>query len=246
MAYYTLVVTLSCDTREACSRNVSERRRRTIDAPILALLFGICQLLCGESGGQLRGAFQVKAMECNGTLISSSANHPKMTRGVWAVIWGKSMVLKLINYCLGGKDREICADPDNAESSYQLVETYLREQNIVITLELVDSLNDVPLKRTTIRRNFLKGKKAIREIDGQQVAQGAFLQHLGAVLMPQLPKDDKPAFRQAISHNIRYNEQSLTRTLHTSDKFTRDIEYEALSLYAGVLDGRSIGETKPR
>ena len=156
------------------------------------------------------------------------------------------MVLKLINYCLGGKDREICADPDNAESSYQLVETYLREQNIVITLELVDSLNDVPLKRTTIRKNFLKGKKAIREIDGQQVAQGVFLQQLGAVLMPQLPKDDKPTFRQAISHNIRYNEQSLTRTLHTLDKFTRDIEYEALSLYAGVLDGRSIGETKPR
>lgn len=40
---------------------------------------------------------------------------------------GKTTVLKLINYCLGGKDREIYADPDNTKSSYQLVETYLRE-----------------------------------------------------------------------------------------------------------------------
>ena len=163
---------------------------------------------------------------------------------------GKTTVLKLINYCLGGKDREIYADPDNTKSSYQLVETYLREQNVVVTLELVDSLDDVPLKRTTIRRNFLKGKKAIREIDGQQVAQGAFLQHLGVVLMPQLPKDDKPTFRQAISHNIRYNEQSLTHTLHTLDKFTRNIEYEALFLFMlgcsteGASEKQSLAERR--
>lgn len=163
---------------------------------------------------------------------------------------GKTTVLKLINYCLGGKDREIYADPDNTKSSYQLVETYLREQNVVVTLELVDSLDDVPLKRTTIRRNFLKGKKAIREIDGQQVAQGAFLRHLGAVLMPQLPEDDKPTFRQAISHNIRYNEQSLTHTLHTLDKFTRNIEYEALFLFMlgcsteGASEKQSLAEKR--
>lgn len=68
--------------------------------------------------------------------------------------------------------------------------------------------------------------------------------------MPQLPKDDKPTFRQAISHNIRYDEQSLTRTLHTLDKFTRNIEYEALFLFMlgcsteGASEKQSLAEKR--
>ena len=144
---------------------------------------------------------------------------------------GKTTVLKLINYCLGGDMKEIFADTENKKASYQLVENFLQERKVEVTLELVDSLAEVPLKKTTIRRNFLKGRTAIREINGRQVKSADFDKTLGAVLMPQLPQDDKPTFRQAISHNVRYSEQALSSTLHTLDRYTRNVEYEALYLF---------------
>lgn len=41
----------------------------------------------------------------------------------------------------------------------------------------------------------------------------------------------KPSFRQIISHNIRYKDESINKTLKTLDKFTSDVEYETLYLY---------------
>ena len=42
---------------------------------------------------------------------------------------------------------------------------------------------------------------------------------------------EKPTFRQIISHNIRYKDDSINNTLKTLDKFTSDVEYETLYLY---------------
>ena len=41
----------------------------------------------------------------------------------------------------------------------------------------------------------------------------------------------KPTFRQIISHNIRYKDQSLSNTLKTLDRYTSDAEYETLYLF---------------
>ena len=48
-----------------------------------------------------------------------------------------------------------------------------------------------------------------------------------------MPEKDteKPKFRQIISHNIRYKEDSINNTLKTLNAFTTDIEYETLYLY---------------
>ena len=42
---------------------------------------------------------------------------------------------------------------------------------------------------------------------------------------------EKPTFRQIISHNIRYKDESLNNTLKTLDHYTTDAEYETLYLY---------------
>lgn len=50
---------------------------------------------------------------------------------------------------------------------------------------------------------------------------------------------EKPSFRQVISHNIRYKDDSINKTLKTLDKFTTDVEYETLYLYllGCIFDG---------
>lgn len=144
---------------------------------------------------------------------------------------GKTTVLKLIDFCLGGTEKEIYQDPENKKAVYETVRDYLEKQAVEVILILVDTLVGVPQQRTEIRRNFLKGKDAIREIDGQQVKAKDFIPVLASKILPQLPPEGKPTFRQVISHNIRYSELSLTHTLRTLSNFTRDVEYEALYLF---------------
>lgn len=50
------------------------------------------------------------------------------------------------------------------------------------------------------------------------------------LIFPSL-KSEKPTFRQLISHNIRYKDESVNNTLKTLNRFTRDVEYETLYLY---------------
>lgn len=143
---------------------------------------------------------------------------------------GKTTVLKLINYCLGGDGKEIFTDEENKKAVYQEVKDYLLENEILITLTLVEDLNVRNSKMIVIERDFLSGKNAIRRINGEQTLQRDFEEELKRLLFPSL-KSDKPTFRQLISHNIRYKDESVNNTLKTLNRFTRDVEYETLYLY---------------
>ncbi|MFM1533932.1 DUF2326 domain-containing protein, partial [Helcococcus ovis] len=143
---------------------------------------------------------------------------------------GKTTVLKLINYCLGGDGKEIFTDEENKKAVYQEVKDYLLENEILITLTLVEDLNVRNSKMIVIERDFLSGKNAIRRINGEQTLQRDFEEELKRLIFPSL-KSDKPTFRQLISHNIRYKDESVNNTLKTLNRFTRDVEYETLYLY---------------
>jgi len=143
---------------------------------------------------------------------------------------GKTTVLKLINYCLGGDGKEIFTDEENKKAVYQEVNDYLLENEILITLTLVEDLNVRNSKMIVIERDFLSGKNAIRRINGEQTLQRDFEEELKRLIFPSL-KSDKPTFRQLISHNIRYKDESVNNTLKTLNRFTRDVEYETLYLY---------------
>lgn len=143
---------------------------------------------------------------------------------------GKTTVLKLIDFCLGANPNIIFTDTENKKDIYTLVKDFLIDEQITITLILTDTFDDSAIKKVEIQRNFLAGKKAIRKINGKSVSAKDFEDELESVIMPD--KDiEKPSFRQIISHNIRYRDDSINNTLKTLSAFTTDVEYETLYLY---------------
>lgn len=144
---------------------------------------------------------------------------------------GKTTILKLINFCLGGEGKDIYTDEENKGKRYEEIKAFLEENEVLITLTLVSSSKDAnSRKKVVIERNFLNGKKNIRRIDGKQIRKKEFEKMLCSILFPN-NDNDKPTFRQIISHNIRYRDDSLNKTLKTLNPYTSDVEYESLCLY---------------
>lgn len=143
---------------------------------------------------------------------------------------GKTTVLKLIDFCLGAKGNIIYTDTENKKEVYDVVKNFLVDEEIEILLVLTESLTDPEAKQLEIRRNFLTHKKAVRTLNGKAVLDKEFEDELSRCIFPE-KEAEKPTFRQIISHNIRYRDESINSTLKTLDKFTTDIEYETLYLY---------------
>jgi len=144
---------------------------------------------------------------------------------------GKTTVLKLVDFCLGSDKKNIYVDPETKRSEYKLVKDFLIENKVLITLCLTSDLDNDKANEIIIERNFLSSvKEGIRRINGQQVLAENFEIELGKTLFPD-HLEDKPSFRQIISHNIRYKDENINNTLKTLDKFTTDAEYETLYLF---------------
>lgn len=143
---------------------------------------------------------------------------------------GKTTVLKLIDFCLGAKPNIIYTDIENTKDIYAIVKNFLNDEEIIISLVLINDINNPNSKRLEISRNFLSRKKTIRKINGKTILDKEFEQELEKQIMPN-KHIEKPTFRQIISHNIRYKDDSINKTLKTLDKFTTDVEYETLYLY---------------
>lgn len=143
---------------------------------------------------------------------------------------GKTTVLKLINFCLGGEGKDIYTDEENRNKVYEEVKSFLINQEVLVTLTLTNNFNLENKERLVIERNFLSGKKAIKKINGISMSKKDFENELLIKIFPE-HKDEKPSFKQIISHNIRYNDNSINKTLKTLNSFTSDVEYETLYLY---------------
>lgn len=143
---------------------------------------------------------------------------------------GKTTVLKLVDFCLGAKANIIYTDTENKKEIYDVVKNYLINEEILITLVLIENFNNPDAIQLEIQRNFLTHKKAIKKINGKSVLDKEFEETLEKYIMPG-KEAEKPTFRQVISHNIRYKDESINNTLKTLNKFTTDIEYETLYLY---------------
>ncbi len=143
---------------------------------------------------------------------------------------GKTTVLKLIYFCLGGEGKDIYTDEENKNKVYEDVKNFLINQEVLVTLTLTNGFNIENKNQLVIERNFLSGKNAIRKINGESILKKDFENELLAKIFPE-HKNEKPSFKQIISHNIRYKDNSINKTLKTLDAFTSDVEYETLYLY---------------
>ncbi len=144
---------------------------------------------------------------------------------------GKTTVLKLIDFCLGAKAKNIYEDPEDRKEIYTLVKDFLVDSEILITLTLTENLDDDTANTIIISRNFLSSKtKIIKEINGIHYIDEDFEPKLTELLFPEHTAS-KPTLRQIISHNIRYKDLSINNTLKTLDRYTSNAEYETLHLF---------------
>ena len=142
---------------------------------------------------------------------------------------GKTTVLKLVDFCLGAKSAIIFSDTEDKKSLYQEIKDFLVDNKVLITLVLTEKF-DSNAKTLIIERNFLSKKGVIRRINGEDILEREFEDELLRLLIPH-QKAEKPSFRQIISHNIRYKDESINNTIKTLNRYTSDVEYEALYLF---------------
>jgi uncharacterized protein YydD (DUF2326 family) len=143
---------------------------------------------------------------------------------------GKTTTLMLIDFCLGAEPDGIYLDPETKKNVYILVKNFLIKEKILITLVLSEDINNDNSKEIVIERNFLSRKENIRKINGLTYTENEFETKLNELLFPQ-HQAGKPSFRQIISHNIRYDDESLGHTLRTVHKYASDAVYETLHLF---------------
>ncbi|MCI5190581.1 MAG: DUF2326 domain-containing protein, partial [Candidatus Electrothrix sp. AS4_5] len=155
---------------------------------------------------------------------------------------GKTTVLKLIDFCLGAKAKEIYTDPENKRNEYKLVKNFLVENKVIVSLLLKEDLSQEASQEVLIERNFLLRKDKIQRIDGQDKKNDEFEEGLTDLLFPG-HYGKKPKFRQIIAHNVRYKDLSINNTLKNLDRYTRDDEYETLYLFLFGCDFEQ-GDTK--
>ena len=141
---------------------------------------------------------------------------------------GKTTVLRLIDYCLGGDVDGIYRNPEDKHESYALVKDFLTGNNVFVTLILVDDL-DTPSKKVVIERDFKTGRSSLIRINGKDVTRKDFVSELESAIFPEV-KTETPSFRQIIAHNIRIDNLRLENTLKTLT-MGKNEEYEALYLF---------------
>lgn len=156
---------------------------------------------------------------------TDSENHKESGNNV-----GKTTVLRLIDFCLGGEGKNIYKDPEFGNKSNTEIESFLTQNEIVITLILKEDLELESSEEIKIRRNFLKYSSKIQEIDDEPITDNKKFQHrLKELIFNSSQK--KPSFRQIISKNIRDEKNKLTNTVKVLHNSVTKEQYEALYLF---------------
>ncbi len=142
---------------------------------------------------------------------------------------GKTTVLRLINYCLGGKADEIYKNKESKNSINSTVKNFLIDNEVLIILTLCKDFNE-PTTDILIQRNFLEGKKKkICTINNYSFLNAEdFKKKLKSIFYNS--DLDKPSFRQLIGRHLRfdYSSERIVKYLHFA---TSDKEYEQIYLF---------------
>lgn len=142
---------------------------------------------------------------------------------------GKTTVLRLIDFCLGGDGMNVYKDMEFKDKTNTQIETFLKEKNIIITLVLKRDLDDEASTEIVIKKNFLKRKEKVQEINGEYYNDLSFDSKLKELIFQS--NAEKPTFRQIISKNIRYEKNRLDNTIKVLHYNTTLEQYEALYFF---------------
>jgi len=143
---------------------------------------------------------------------------------------GKTTVLRLVDYCFGADGKNIYQDTEFKKQPNTKIQNFLKDNEIIITVILVDTLEGIEKHRVTIRKNFLSYTKKLQEINGENISDD---KEFDKALKEEIFKSevDKPTFKQIISKNIRDEKNKMASIVKVLNSFTRTEEYEALYLF---------------
>ena len=142
---------------------------------------------------------------------------------------GKTTVLRLVDFCLGSNGKNIYQDSEFKVQENSTIKDFLIKSEVVVVLSLVDDI-DFPSELITIKRNFLKYKKKIQEINGEVILNDKeFDLKLKELIFKT--KVEKPTFKQIVSKNIRDEKNKLSNIVKVLNPYTKIEEYEALFLF---------------
>lgn len=150
---------------------------------------------------------------------------------------GKTTVLRLIDFCLGGEGKNIYQDTEFKKKTNTNIEEFLKGNNVIITLVLVEDLDDEDSKKIEIKRNFLNYGNKIQQINRENYKDKEFGQKLKELIFGSTV--DKPTFRQIIAKNIRDEKNRLVNTIKVLHQNTTLEEYEALYLFWLGIDSNN-------
>ncbi len=143
---------------------------------------------------------------------------------------GKTTVLRLVDYCFGADGKNIYQDTEFKKQPNTTIENFLKDNEIIITVVLVDNLEGIVNEQITIRKNFLSRNKKLQEINGKNIIKDAdFDKRLKNEIFKS--EVDKPTFRQIISKNIRDEKNKMTNIVKVLNSFASSEVYEALYLF---------------
>jgi uncharacterized protein YydD (DUF2326 family) len=147
---------------------------------------------------------------------------------------GKTTVLRLIDFCLDGNGENIYTDPE-FRTKNDLVEQFLKENNIIIRLTLIEEIDKENSPKLVIEKNFLKRKEKIQKINEEQLGNTEF----SARLKEMIFKTDaaQPTFKQLKAKNIRDEKHKLLNTIKIlAPNVVTDTVYEILHLFWFGID----------
>lgn len=142
---------------------------------------------------------------------------------------GKTTVLRLINYCLGGSGKGIYQSKEFKNNVNAEVHNFLLEKNVTVTLKLISDLDDPLSRQIEIRRNFLQRGKKTLEINEKKVKSQDLDSELKRIIFGF--KGNKPTFKQLKAKFIRDEAERLENTVRVLGSFGKLEEYEALYLF---------------
>jgi uncharacterized protein YydD (DUF2326 family) len=154
---------------------------------------------------------------------------------------GKTTVLRLVDYCFGGDGKNIYQDTEFKKQPNTFVENFLKENDIIIEIELVADLEDQTAEIVLIRKNFQQRSKKIQTVNGENLTNNyEFDKKLKEFIFKS--EVDKPTFRQIISKNIRDEKNKMTNIVKVLNSFASSEVYEALYLFWLGIDTNELDQ----
>lgn len=152
---------------------------------------------------------------------------------------GKTTVLRLIDICLGAKDRKYIYYSDDLGTNNQLKE-YIHNNKIYAELQVVSDFSNKAQTHTFHVELFERGK---RYIDGEKLNVGAFWELSNQIFFNNF--NSTPTFRQLIPKFVRVDQkQDNEKFLKFLDIRTPNSVYENIYSFLFGFDDKEISENR--